>query len=176
MNRERHGMNNTPEHRAWVGMKQRCTNQRKRDYQWYGARGITVCAEWTLSFSAFYAHIGPRPTPAHSVDRIDGKKGYEPGNVRWATKQEQIENTSVVRMVEIDGRTQSLSAWAREMGLPRGQINGRLNAGWSVREAILTPSVPGQKLHQRAVRAYSGQGRDDHGRYTRAAAEIGRSL
>lgn len=168
--RERHGMDRTPEHRAWVSMKQRCTNKKKREYQHYGGRGIGVCPEWFGSFVAFYRDVGARPSPDHSLDRIDVNRGYEPGNVRWATQQQQIENTRVARYATVNGRTLTLSAWAREMGLARGQINGRIAAGWSLEEAITTPSVPGQKRHMRAERDYSQRSRDGHGRYRQETA------
>lgn len=165
MTRESHGMNKSPEHRAWVDMKQRCTNPKKRDFKHYGGRGIKVCYEWARSFVAFYAHIGPRPTPNHSLDRIDVQRGYEPGNVRWATHQQQVENTRVVRMVTLGSRTQSISAWEREKGLPRGMVRSREMRGWSIEAAICTPSVKGQKLVSRAARDYSKQTRGDNGRY-----------
>jgi hypothetical protein len=166
----RHGMNKTPEHRAWVGMKQRCTNPKKRDYRWYGAKGVTVCAEWMHSFTAFYTHIGPRPSPDHTVDRIKVERGYEPGNVRWATEQEQKENTTVVRMVSINGRTLSISAWEREMGLSKGQVKARENSGWTTEAAILTPSVAGQKKVMTVKRDYSQRTRNSHGRYQQETA------
>jgi hypothetical protein len=163
--RERHGMNKSPEHQAWVHMKQRCTNPKRKEFKHYGGRGITVCAEWMVSFLAFYAHIGAKPTSKHSLDRIDVNRGYEPGNVRWATTQTQIENTRTARHVTLNGKTQTISAWAREVGLARGQVNGRLKAGWSLEEAILTPSIPGQKRHMKVIRDYSIYKRDWHGRY-----------
>ena len=154
--RERHGMNKSPEHSVWVGMKQRCTNPNKRDYRWYGAKGVKVCEEWMHSFLSFYGHIGAKPTPAHTVDRINVEKGYEPGNVRWATQQEQVENTTVVRMIYLNGKTQSVSAWEREMGLSKGQVKARENNGWTTDAAILTPSVVGQKkLMKRTPQNYS---------------------
>lgn len=153
--RERHGMNKSPEHRAWVHMKQRCTNENKREYKCYGGRGIKVCDEWMHSFIAFYSHVGPRPSEIHSIDRINVNGNYEPGNVRWATHQEQVENTTVVRNVTIGGKTQSISAWEREMGLSRGQVRAREKSGWSLEEAILTPSVKAQKIHKYAPQGYS---------------------
>lgn len=48
--------------------------------------------EWRKSFEAFYAHIGDPPSPAHSIDRMNNSKGYEPGNIRWATRLEQCNN------------------------------------------------------------------------------------
>lgn len=166
--KERHGVNKSPEHRAWVQMKQRCTNEKKRDFKYYGGRGVKVCDEWLHSFKAFFAHIGLRPSDKHSLDRIDVNGNYEPGNVRWATHQEQVENTRVIRMVEVNGKTQSISAWEREMGLSKGQVKSRMNAGWAMQEAILTPSVAGQKKHMTAKRDYSTYGRDDHGRFKTA--------
>jgi hypothetical protein len=51
-----------------------------------------MCDEWIESFDLFLAHIGPKPDPRMSLDRIDNSKGYEPGNVRWATWPEQLKN------------------------------------------------------------------------------------
>lgn len=163
--RERHGMNKSPEHRAWVHMKQRCNNQRKREWPHYGGRGIKVCAEWESSFMAFFAHVGPRPSPKHSIDRIDVDRGYEPGNVRWATHQEQIENTRVVRMVTIDGVTKSISAWERQYGLPKGTVRRREVSGWGLIDAIQTPAIAGQKKHMNIKRDFSNYARDSHGRF-----------
>ena len=88
----KHSMRYTPEYGAWHSMKDRCLNPAHRAYHNYGGRGITVCKEWIESFEAFYAHIGSRPTRQHSLDRIDNDGNYEPGNVRWATRQEQAQN------------------------------------------------------------------------------------
>lgn len=80
---------NKPEYRAWSQIKQRCLNPKVSGYKDYGARGIKVCDEWINSFDAFYEHIGERPSPKHSIDRIDNNGNYEPGNVRWATLSTQ---------------------------------------------------------------------------------------
>ncbi len=153
--REKHGMRWTPEYQSWLGMKQRCSNPKKREFQNYGGRGIRVCPEWTVSFSAFFTYVGNRPTIKHSLDRIDVNGDYEPGNVRWATQKEQIDNTTVVKMVTINGRTQSQAAWGREMGLSNGQITGRIKSGWGQIEAIVTPSIQGQKLHKFVPKGYT---------------------
>jgi hypothetical protein len=81
-----------PEFRCWLDFKQRCFNPRNRGFKNYGGRGITVCDEWRHSYEAFIAHVGRRPTPKHSIDRINNDGHYEPGNVRWATKAEQVNN------------------------------------------------------------------------------------
>ncbi len=80
------------EYRAWYQMIYRCTNPKFPQWKDYGGRGISVCAEWRNSFTAFFEHVGPRPSPQHSFDRIDNDGNYEPGNVRWATRSQQNSN------------------------------------------------------------------------------------
>lgn len=82
----------SPEYQCWIDMKRRCENPKYPAYKWYGARGITVCKEWRDSFEAFYKHVGLRPSPEFSLDRIDNNSGYKPGNVRWTTSKVQMNN------------------------------------------------------------------------------------
>ena len=82
----------TVEYRTWKGMKDRCYNSASRSYHNYGGRGIRVCDEWLNDPKAFIDHIGRKPGPEYSVDRIDNDKGYQPGNVRWATREVQLSN------------------------------------------------------------------------------------
>lgn len=82
-------------YRRWVAMRQRCSNPRHTSFRYYGAKGITVCPRWD-TFQLFLAdiddEIGPLPSPAHQLDRIDGRLGYRPGNVRWVTRSQQNAN------------------------------------------------------------------------------------
>jgi hypothetical protein len=97
----------TPEYEAWCHMKSRCSRKADKAYPDYGGRGITVCDEWLSDFSAFLGHIGYRPGPEYSVDRKDNNRGYEPGNVRWATRTEQSNNRRERRsekLTQRDGR------------------------------------------------------------------------
>lgn len=87
-----HGMAGIPEYNAWCGIKMRCLNPNNDRFADYGGRGISVCDRWRNSFEAFYADMGPRPSPKHSIDRIDVDGNYEPGNVRWADGSTQTKN------------------------------------------------------------------------------------
>ena len=82
----------SPEYIAWQAIVQRCTNPNHKAWRNYGGRGIAICAEWRHDFAAFFAHVGPRPSSAHSIDRMDNERGYEPGNVRWVTLDVQAKN------------------------------------------------------------------------------------
>lgn len=93
----------TPEYRSWLGMNTRCFNPNLPCYSYYGGRGITVAPEWHGSggFQRFLAYIGPRPTPLHSIDRIDVNGNYEPGNVKWATRKEQTANRRTFKQIDL---------------------------------------------------------------------------
>ena len=82
----------SPEYRAWQLMKNRCLNPDSRDYRYYGARGIKIHPEWADSFEAFLRDVGRRPSKDYTLDRIDVDGGYEPSNVRWATRLVQARN------------------------------------------------------------------------------------
>jgi hypothetical protein len=92
----KHGQNRkgnaTSEYCAWSSMIQRCENPKAHGYDEYGGRGIRICKEWRNSFEQFFNAMGKKPTPLHSLDRIDVNGNYEPGNCRWATKAVQSRN------------------------------------------------------------------------------------
>ena len=138
-NRERrvkHGLATTPEYKAWLSARSRCTNPDKRDYHRYGGRGIVMADEWMEDFTAFLSHVGTRPTPEHSLDRIDVNGGYVPGNVRWATRFEQASNTRSTIWMNILGERLALPIAAQRYGLKQYIIRGRLKLGWSDEEAV----------------------------------------
>jgi hypothetical protein len=137
------------EYRIWVQMRARCRNPRSTTYAHYGGRGISVSPIWD-DFAQFYADMGPRPTPRHSVDRIDNDGPYSPENCRWATQSQQMRNTRVTIRISHNGRTLSITDWAEEVGINRGTLVQRLLRGWSIERALAeTASVQ----HSIAVRS-----------------------
>lgn len=137
-----HGRSKTPEYRAWQKMKERCLKPSDKRYADYGGRGISVCPEWHSDFAAFYASVGTRPSPRHSLDRIDNDKGYEPGNCRWALPREQMTNRRMTRFVEVDGEEVPLADLAKRHGIPANTLRFRIVKGWDVDRAVTTPVRP----------------------------------
>lgn len=141
--RERHGLTPhgriPPEYWAWQNMKRRCLDPKSPKFHIYGARGIAICPQWRDSFSTFLCDVGQRPTKKHSLDRIDVNGNYEPGNVRWATPQQQQRNTRTTIRLRVGERDVALGDLADESGIAATTIRRRLLLGWSVTEALNTP-------------------------------------
>ena len=134
----RHGMHNTPEHLAWRHMKDRCFNPRSQRYDRYGARGIIVCERW-LVFENFLEDMGRRPSPEHSIERLDNDGHYEPLNCVWATRAEQNANKSTARKLSHKGETLTVAEWSRRKRIGVKTLLHRLDAGWPVHLAIELP-------------------------------------
>jgi hypothetical protein len=93
----------TKEYRTWIQIRRRCIKGGVEAFKRYGARGIKLAPEWVDDFEAFANHIGPAPSEKHSIDRIDNTQGYAPGNIRWATQQEQMRNQRRNIYVDLEG-------------------------------------------------------------------------
>jgi hypothetical protein len=120
-----HGLSNTTEYVIWRGMKKRCNNSRDPRYHDYGGRGISVCDRWNKSFPAFLEDMGLRPSLDHSLERLDNNKGYEPGNVVWATRAQQQRNMRSNRFVMCEGEIMSVTDAARRLGVTRQALSKR---------------------------------------------------
>jgi hypothetical protein len=115
-------------------MKQRCTNPHNSEWAIYGGRGITVYPPWS-DFAVFLADMGVAP-PNTTIERVNGNRGYEPGNCVWATATEQARNTTRNRFVTHDGVTKCVAEWAQVRGIPRKTLMQRLNYGWPAAQAL----------------------------------------
>lgn len=126
----------SPENKAWQGMRARCENPNITHYADYGGRGITVCERWQ-KFENFFADMGLRPSPKHTLDRYPNNNGnYEPGNCRWATMLEQQRNRRSNRIVKFRNDEMCLSAAVALTGLKYDTVWARLKRGWSEDRAL----------------------------------------
>lgn len=121
---------------VWRGILLRCKSNHPAHYKKYKGRGICVCDRW-LAFENFLEDMGPRPTTAHSIDRIDNDGNYEPRNCRWADKTTQSRNRRYCREITFNGKTQLLSDWAEEIGLNVSTLWMRLDVyNWPLSKAL----------------------------------------
>lgn len=133
-----HGGSNSPEYHIWAGMRQRCGDPGNPGFADYGGRGITVCERWQ-SFENFIADMGARPSPKHSIDRVNNDAGYSPENCRWATKSEQMRNTRRTVFIVMDGaRVPAISVYEKH-GVSRQLFEIRTRGGWDAIRAATTP-------------------------------------
>lgn len=123
-----HGQHRSPAYASWIAMKRRCLDSTHKDFPRYGAKGIGISPQWTLSFAAFYHDMGDRP-PGTTLDRIDGSKGYSAANCRWATPVEQARNRRVFTVVQTPLGTMPLIDYAEAVGLTKGAAHLRLKRG-----------------------------------------------
>lgn len=137
-NKKKHGMCYSTEYQTWSGMHARCTNPNYPDYECWGGRGVRVSPEWD-TFEAFYRDMGPRPSKAHSLDRIDNGLLYSKDTCRWATQTEQHNNKRSNRLVTHNGETKTLSEWARISGINYQAFWQRLKSGWPFEQALTRP-------------------------------------
>lgn len=123
------------EYNIWVMMRQRCQNPKNKRFSLYGGRGITVSSEWS-TFSNFLADMGPRPSPSHSLDRIENDKPYSRDNCRWATATMQSRNRRSSRIISISNEEFTLSEACEKFSVDRSVAKRRLSLGWPTVEVF----------------------------------------
>lgn len=135
----RHGLYQHPLQTTWRGMKERCYNPKKAAYPRYGGRGIKVCERW-LNLENFIADNEVLALPGLTLDREDNDKDYSPENCRWVSQLIQANNRSDCVNLEFRGRTQTVSEWARELGMFEHTLRKRIqDSKWSVEDALTIP-------------------------------------
>lgn len=138
-----HGFTRKPTYRSWQAAKDRCHNPNSSKYAAYGGQGITMCESWCRSFETFLHDMGERP-PGKTLDRLDQCRGYEPGNVRWATPQEQIDTRGNMRRYRWRGEFRTLKQVAAMEDIPYTSLTKRLRE-----DALIQRAVAYVKAHQK---------------------------
>lgn len=140
--RTKHGKSRTKIYGVWAGMRGRCSSPSNTAYKTHGARGISVCAEWSSSFELFKAWAEQNGyREGLCIDRINNDGNYEPSNCRWVTIRENCNNTRRSRYLTIFGETKTISNWARDprCHVRRAMIQTRLKNKWPINENLFTP-------------------------------------
>jgi hypothetical protein len=134
-------MSGTAEYTAWLDLRKRCYDPTCLNFRYYGAKGITVCERWNKSFVEFFKDMGLKPTPEHSIERLDYTKGYTPENCVWATTFQQHRNRSNNVQITFQGVTMCRDDWAKAKGFSVEILRYRLRK-WTIEKSLTTPAMP----------------------------------
>ncbi len=136
-----HGLAESRLYRIWGNIKDRCYRENSPSFARYGGRGIGMCDEWRGSFEAFQSWaMGAGYTDDLSIDRDDNDGNYEPDNCHWVPWAQQARNRANNTMIEFNGVTRCLAAWAEVLGTSQDLLSARLTQGWSIERAFTTPT------------------------------------
>lgn len=134
-----HGKTGSAEIKIWYKMRDRCMNPKSKSYKHYGARGISICNRW-MDSSLFLSDMGTRPSPHHSIDRIDVNGNYEPSNCRWTTHTQQANNRRNTKQYTYNNDTKTIPEWCKALNLNYKNVNLRISQKWSIHRALSTPT------------------------------------
>lgn len=137
----KHGHRHTRLYNIWEKMKQRCYNKNNKLYSYYGGRGIKICQTWINDFGKFYNwSMKNGYKNCLTLDRINVNGNYSARNCRWVTMSVQCNNKRNNVLLTYKNKTQNLSQWCKELGLPMKLIHGRIRVRkMSVEEAFEKP-------------------------------------
>ena len=134
----KHGMNRTPEYRAWERVR----------------RSEMCCRAWA-NFQTFYDDVGDKPSADHFLVRRNPKRNWSPSNAVWVLKTEMNKVNGKAQMVRYKGQTKSLAEWADEIGITRQSLRGRLQRGWTMKQAMEQP--PRKKAKKKKAKKKSAR-------------------
>lgn len=155
-----HGRSSEPEYKNWSHMIDRCTNKLSAGWPRYGGRGISVCDRWLNGdgtkggYECFFEDMGQRPTPDHSIDRINNNGDYCPLNCRWSLPKQQSNNTRRNVFIEYAGERLTMTEWSEKTGIPVGTLWHRIHHGWTTHAALTTPVDPANAGNSARFRAF----------------------
>lgn len=140
-----HRLSKTPIYQMWHSMKGRCNNPNDAAYKYYGGKGVKVCNEWLNSFTAFYNWAIENGYDVNNkkdcqIDRIDHDGNYCPENCRIVDRYTQANNKSNNRRELVNGEMLTLrEAYAKYCNIGFPTVKSRIDNGWSIEKAVLTP-------------------------------------
>ncbi len=124
-------------YRIWTDIKQRCQNSHCTKYEYYGGRGIKMCVEWQDFTNFMNWALNNGYTDTLTIERIDVNGNYEPSNCKWITIQKQQYNKSNNHLITYNGKTQTLTEWAKERGIKPTTLDARINRSrWDIGRAL----------------------------------------
>lgn len=136
---QRHGLTKHPLYNRWKKMIHRCHNPYHHKFPIYGARGVTVSEEWRNDFAKFIEDVGPQPSPAHTLDRIEPHGNYEKANIRWATPAEQARNRRDTVRITLGEESRTLADVTSDLGVSYPLVYSRMKGGWTPEAALYLP-------------------------------------
>lgn len=140
----KHGMSKRgtshPFYNCWRNMLSRCEYKGSIVWDYYGGRGIKVCARWHV-FLNFYKDMFPTWRPGLEINRINNDGNYCKSNCEWTTRSENMYNTRRVKRLTSKGATRPMSKWGFALGGGRSMVRCRLESGWSIQKALTTPKL-----------------------------------
>lgn len=154
-----HGLSRTPEHQIWCGMIKRCENPHTKGFEHYGGKGIAVWPAWRHDCLAWLSYVGKRPSPQHTIERLDNAKGYIPGNIVWADRTTQANNQTRNHRITFNGETRNLAQWAQRIGIRPHDLLNRLQRGWPLERALQTPRLTNGARRTNVYLEHDGQRR-----------------
>ena len=135
----KHGKSNTSTYMCWCAIRNRCYRKTATGYKNYGGRGIKVCYRW-MTFKNFLKDMGEKPIGL-SIERIDNNKNYSPENCRWATRQEQNNNSRQNVWITYNGEKLTMTQWSKRLNINLTTLRSRLTTlNWTVEEALAQKS------------------------------------
>ena len=159
-----------PLYRTWKSMLMRCNNPNVKGYKHYGGRGIKVCDRWSghLGFENFVNDMGERPTPEHTLDRVDYNGDYEPSNCRWATHEAQCNNKRNNSYVVLNGEEITCAQLCKRYGFYYTYVTYQLRQGIDINFIIKNQLRPKEeRIGHAGRRAYS----KDYGNHNRIVSD-----
>ncbi len=147
----KHGMEHTQLCNSYRNMLARCYNKNRKDYKFYGERGIKVCDEWRHSSVSFFNWaIKHGYLYGFTLDRIDVNGDYTPDNCRWVDFKTQCNNRRSNILCTYQGETKTLTQWCNELNLKYDTVRRRIRRGLSVEEAFRGKGKNNDKKEKKA--------------------------